>query len=254
MSHSICLNADLGELSGEGGRALDRAMLDIVSRCSIACGGHAGDAASMQATLRAAKARHVTVGVHPSYPDKENFGRISVSMDRDSLLSSLRSQVRSFLAIARENGVPTEHLKPHGALYNDAASSPDLARLIVQVAVETNLPAIIGPPESELETAARNARLGYIPEGFADRRYTDTGRLVARSEPDAVITLISEQAEQVLLLVTQKKVETADGTLVPMHVRTICLHGDTPGAIESALALREVLKAEGLTIAAASAS
>lgn len=254
MSRSICLNADTGELPGDTGRALDRAMLDIVSRCSIACGGHAGDAESMQATIRAARARNVAIGVHPSYPDRENFGRAPIRMDRDSLLSDLRSQVRTFLAIARENGVATAHLKPHGALYNEAAVNESVAGLVVQLTIEASIPAIIGPPGSKLEREAKRADVAYIAEGFADRRYAEDGRLLPRSDENALITDIAAQAKQVLSLVEKGLVEAPSGDLVPMPVQTICLHGDTPGAVESALALRDLLTARNVRIQPADAS
>lgn len=254
MSRSICLNADIGELPGPEGRALDRAILDIVSRCSIACGGHAGDAESMQATLRAARARQVAVGVHPSYPDRENFGRAPLSLDNDSLLAALRSQVRAFQAIARELSIATVHLKPHGALYNEAAADRGLAGLVVQIARETMIPAIIGPPDSELEAEAGRMGLRFIAEGFADRRYTDDGRLVSRAAPGAVITGTSEQAAQVLSIIERGMVEAQGGNPIPMRVETICLHGDTPGAVESALALRDLLRAGNVRIEAADAS
>ena len=250
MTQTICLNADIGELPGDTGRALDRAILDVVSRCNIACGGHAGDDESMRSTLRAARARNVAVGVHPSYPDRENFGRTTMQISAEDLAISLRQQVRTFLNIARDVGVTVAHLKPHGALYNDAARDAHLAGLIVRTAQDARITQLIGPPTSELSRAAEKVGLGFVAEGFADRRYSEDGSLVPRSEAGAVLTSIDEQISQTLQLVRDKCVTTRAGTSIDLHVQTICLHGDTTGAIHSAFAMREALNAHGISIEA----
>ncbi|KCZ50770.1 5-oxoprolinase subunit PxpA [Hyphomonas pacifica] len=248
MTRTICLNADIGELPGHNGRAMDRAILDVVSRCNIACGGHAGDETSMGQTLKAAKARNVIAGAHPSYPDKENFGRLSMAMPAEELKDTLRQQVRTFLRIALDIGAPVEHLKPHGALYNDAARNAGLASIIAAVAREARLNVLVGPPNSELSRAAAEFHLNYLPEGFADRRYQADGSLTPRSEPGAVLKDIKDQIAQVLEFVDQGSVKVARGERILMKVRTICLHGDTPGAIQSAMELRAALHAHDIEI------
>lgn len=250
MSRSVCLNSDIGELPGESGRALDRAILDVVSRCSIACGGHAGDDESMRATLKAAKARNVVAGAHPSYPDKANFGRTSMALPADELDATLRQQVRNLTSLARQAGVTIDHLKPHGALYNDAAGSPDLARTIVRTAREHRIRAIVGPPGSALQQQAELGGLDFLSEGFADRRYNPDGTLVSRTAPDAMLCAIDDQIAQVFRMVELGTVEARDGTTISLRIDTICLHGDTGGAVQSALALRDALQAKGIEIRA----
>lgn len=250
MKNTICLNADIGELSGANGRALDRAILDVVSRCSIASGGHAGDQASMVATVKAADARGVLIGAHPSYPDREGFGRKPMSMSREDLSTSLSQQVRALAAITRERGAKLSHLKPHGALYNTAAGDEDIARTIVDVTIQSRIPLLIGPPNSSLETAASDAGLDYLAEGFADRAYEVSGNLTPRSMSGAVLETDAERIRQAVQIAATGQVSVRTGETIDLPVRTICVHGDTPGALASALAIREALNAAGIEIAA----
>ena len=253
MSRTICLNSDIGELPGETGRAMDRAILDVVSRCSIACGGHAGDDDSMRATLKAAKARHVVVGAHPSYPDRQNFGRKSMKMPQDVLESSLRQQVRALGSFARGQGIAIDHLKPHGALYNDASRDPTLAEFIVRLTREARIRAVIGPPDSMLAKIAHATGTDFLAEGFADRTYARDGSLLARGESGAVIHEADAQAAQVICMIEDSTVIAADNQVISLQVDTICLHGDTAGAVQSALALREALHSRGIEIKAQAA-
>ena len=250
MTGSICLNADVGELPGEEGRALDRVILDVVTRCSIACGGHAGDTASMTATIRAAQARGVLSGAHPSYPDREGFGRRRANIDNRALEESLLSQVRSLKAIARETGAAVMHVKPHGALYNDAAKDRDLAGIVVSVCQRSGIDTLLGPPGSLLARAAERTGLVYIAEAFADRSYEADGSLTPRSVPGAVIADEAQQAEQVIRLIEKGEVIACTGERVSVNAQTICLHGDTPGAAQAALALKQALVARGIAIRA----
>lgn len=241
---SIDLNADLGE-----GCASDAELLCVVSSCNIACGGHAGDADSMARTVQLAIANGVAVGAHPSYPDREDFGRRSLSMGGDELYESLTSQVESLLDIAGELGARVRHLKPHGALYNDAAGSAELADIVARVAAE--LPGdvcLVGPPGSELECAAAGNDLVFIAEAFVDRAYRPDGRLAPRSEQGAVYADVERMVAQALSLATSNEVTTADGTIVSVPARTFCVHGDTPGAAEAARSIRSALEANGIAI------
>lgn len=248
MTGHICLNADIGELPGAAGRALDGMILEVVSRCSIACGGHAGDAVSMAETLRLAKARGVLAGAHPSYPDREGFGRMRKDMSLADLAVSLRQQVSDLLAIAAAEGVAVAHIKPHGALYNDAAREGDLARLVAALCVESGVRTLIGPPGSEMARAARAAGLSYIAEGFADRAYEADLSLTPRGLPGAVFEDHAAQRAQALDMVLKHQVTAWTGEIIPIRVETICLHGDTPGAAENAARLRAALETSGIAI------
>lgn len=227
---TIDLNADLGE-----GDAYDDALLQVVSSCNIACGGHAGDAQSMQATTVTALANGVAIGAHPGYPDREGFGRRSGFLCGDELRTSLIEQIAALNAIAANNGATLTHVKPHGALYNDAVNDRQLADLIVG-AVQAALPgaAFVGLPGSELQNAAYAGSLQFVAEGFADRAYQANGQLVPRSAPGAVHAQLEQILAQAISLVGK--------------VDTLCVHGDTPGAAGIAKQVRKELEKQGVTI------
>ena len=251
-ARTICLNADIGELPGDVGRNMDRAILDVVTRCNIAAGGHAGDAESMSKTMHAAKARGVEIGVHPSYPDRENFGRSPMTISAADLEEALGQQLRTFQSIARQEGVSVAYLKPHGALYNEAAKSPELAQLVADQTRRHRIPALMGQPGSEMEAAAGRTGLNFISEGFVDRQYSSEGRLVPRSEPGSVLEDFELQIEQAIHLARDHIVIARNGQQVGQKVETLCVHGDTPGAIHSAYALKQALLAEGFELKASS--
>lgn len=241
---SIDLNADLGE-----GGTCDAELLRIVSSCNIACGGHAGDADSMARTVQLAIANGVAVGAHPSYPDRESFGRRSVSLSSDELYESLAAQAESLLDIAGELGARIRHLKPHGALYNDAARDAALADVVARVASE--LPGdvcLVGPPGSELERAAAGNDLAFVAEAFVDRAYRADGGLVSRHEPGAVYADVDQMVAQALALATGKEIATSGGTMIAVPASTLCVHGDTPGAAQAAQAIRDALESGGIAI------
>jgi UPF0271 protein len=248
MSTRICLNADVGELPGDNGRALDRAILDVVTRCNIACGGHAGDDESMAATIQAAVARNVLIGAHPSYPDREGFGRTRPSVSDQELEQSLLSQVRALKTIAHEQGATIAHLKPHGTLYNDAAKDESLAGIVISTCQRMGIPELLGPPGSALERKARQAGLVFVAEAFADRSYEADASLTPRALPGAVMTDEAMQLAQVVSIVEAGEVIARTGERVRVQAQTICLHGDTPGAAGSALALKRALVARGIEI------
>ena len=250
MRTSICLNADVGELPGQEGRALDRTILDVVTRCNIACGGHAGDAETMTATVHAARARGVQIGAHPSYPDREGFGRARPNVSQEELERSLLGQVRTLKSIARDKSTEVTHLKPHGSLYNDAAKTRALAELVVSICRKTDITELVGPPGSALETSAKEAGLAFIAEAFADRSYEHDGSLSPRTLEGAVITDEARQLAQVMGLIETGRVIVRTGEHLAVPARTICLHGDTPGAARSAFLLRQALLERGVTIEA----
>ena len=248
MTRGICLNADIGELPGEVGRALDRAILKAVSRCSIACGGHAGDEESMSLTLRMAQEAGVLAGAHPSYPDREGFGRSRTSVSLAELAVSLGDQVSALQRLAAIAGVPVSHIKPHGALYNDAARDDELASLVARLCEEAGIRVLLGPPASAMERAAHAAGLSYFAEGFADRAYEADLSLTPRTLSGAMLEDHEAQRAQALSMALQNQVTARTGEILPIRIQTICLHGDTPGAAENAARLRAALEEQGVAI------
>ena len=229
---AIDLNADLGE-----GDAFDVELLEIVSSCNIACGGHAGDDVSMRTTVAAAISNDVAIGAHPSYPDREGFGRVSGFLAGDELRTSLQEQISALVSIAEEQGASLRHVKPHGALYNDAVNDRMLADIIAS-AIVASVPdaALVGLPDSELQHAALRHGLTFIGEGFIDRAYQSNGTLVPRSQPGAVHDTLELVLPQAISLVGK--------------VDTLCIHGDTPNAPRAAAAVRDALKNQGVEIRA----
>jgi UPF0271 protein len=242
----IDLNADVGE-----GETILEELLGIVSSCNIACGGHIGDAVSMRRTLDAAIAHNVVAGAHPSYPDREGFGRRSRFLPADALAPELEAQIRALCDMAALSGARIAHVKPHGALYNDAAIDRPLADAVT-AAVRAVDPAlvVVGPPGSELAESAGHAGLCFAAEGFVDRAYMADGSLVPRGEPGAVYECAGQAAAQAVDIATQSAVTAIDGTRIPLDVETLCIHGDTPGAAASAAAVREALETAGVRIIA----
>ena len=229
----IDLNADIGEGCGD-----DDALLQCVSSASIACGGHAGDAQSMRAALRACRRLGVAAGAHPGYADREHFGRRALSLPPELLQRQLREQLEALARIAREEGVPLCHVKPHGALYNQAAQDEALAAQLVQVvqAVAPGL-ALMGLAGSALPRAARRAGLRAIDEGFADRGYSPEGLLLPRDQAGAFVDDPQRAARQVLRLLDSDPAASS-----------FCIHGDRPGAAGFARELRAALESMGWTI------
>ncbi len=242
----IDLNADIGEGWGD-----DDALLTIVSSCNIACGGHAGDADSMARTVSSAIANGVAVGAHPGYPDREGFGRESGFMRGDDLYDSLTAQVTELADIAAHLGAKLVHVKPHGALYNDAVRDAELADVIGRVTAEApGSPALMGMAGTELEHAARRHGLRFIAEAFIDRAYEADGTLVSRKEPGAVHEDLNVATTQAVRLAKDGEVTARGGEQVSVQADTLCVHGDTPGAAEKARAVRDVLESHGVEIRA----
>lgn len=241
---SIDLNADMGEYNTEKERQNEAALMPLVSSCSIACGGHTGTEETMQATVRLAKSHSVRAGAHPSYPDHEGFGRRSIDIPRDELEASLRTQIQNLKNILDTNGLEANHIKPHGALYNDAAKNIDLARLIARASGNT---ALVGPPGSALEQAASESGLQFFSEGFVDRRYLASGALTPRSMDGAIIKDVTERAAQATAIAQQESFKAADGDLC-LRVDTLCIHSDSPGAVETATQVRHALETKGFSI------
>ncbi|KXX68542.1 5-oxoprolinase subunit PxpA [Flammeovirga sp. SJP92] len=225
---TIDLNADLGE-----GFPYDEQLLQIVSSCNIACGGHTGTKESMKITLRLAQKYNVNVGAHPSYPDQGNFGRKEIVISDQKLKLSLMNQINDLLEISKEEKVKVSYVKPHGALYNKAMVDKTTALIIVEAvqAVSKNL-AIMGMPSSKLEALCIKQGIHFIKESFADRRYTSDGKLVSRREVGAIIHTNEDVWLQIKSTIEKGQLESIDGKLVALKTNSICFHGDTPEALE----------------------
>ncbi|MCS6848066.1 MAG: 5-oxoprolinase subunit PxpA [Anaerolineae bacterium] len=243
-SFRVILNCDCGE-----GMADDAMILSHVTAANIACGGHAGDADSMRAALRLCKQFGVSAGAHPSYPDRAHFGRRILPMTPDEITAAVCEQLQALSAIASEEGVTLTHVKPHGALYNQAATRREIADVIARavVAHDPNL-ALIGLAGSALIEAGEAAGLYVLREAFADRAYERDGSLRDRDLPDALIqdnVRCLAQAEDIIL---RGLVMAHDGALIPLRADTICIHSDTPGAAERAAFLRRGLLQAGVEL------
>lgn len=242
----IDLNADLGE-----GYEFDVELMRIVSSCNIACGGHTGDVASMSTTLALAIADDVAIGAHPSYPDREGFGRTAQFCAGSDLHNSLIKQIDNLNSLALKMGAKMSHVKPHGALYNDAAADRELADLVVNAVIEASPGvSIVAPPDSALRDAAQQLDLDFIAEAFVDRAYAADGSLVPRSEPNAVHTDINTVTTQALRLATDAEVTAENGDVISIAAQTLCLHGDTANAAELGRAVRDVLTKGGVNVRA----
>ncbi len=239
----IDLNADVGE----GFTETDAGLIPLLTSANIACGGHAGDVATMTASVALCRAHGVAVGAHPSYPDREGFGRREMTMDLQELRAALIAQINAIATVAEAAGTRLRHVKPHGALYNRAAADPALATVVAEVVrdVDPSL-LLVGLAGSCLPAAGRAAGLRVIGEGFADRRYTLHGFLVPRSERGAVLDDPDEVREQVISLVLDRRVTACCGNPVALDVDTLCLHGDGPHAIAFARLVREALLGAGV--------
>jgi UPF0271 protein len=246
MNLVVDLNADLGE--GEGH---DNELLDLVTSANIACGFHAGDANTMRASIDSALARGVAVGAHPSLFDRENFGRKELNVTTKEISDAVGYQLGIFAAIAESAGAKPNHVKPHGALYNMATRNQEISAAIANAisAFDSTL-ILFAPSDSPLERAGASAGLQIAHEVFADRNYLGDGTLVPRTRPDALLHDPDEAATRVIRMLREGKVQGVDGVDVNVRAETICVHGDTPGAVEFARALRSRLEKEHVSIRA----
>lgn len=250
---SIDLNADIGEADTPDWAAAEADIVSAISSANIACGGHAGDNASMRRTVGNALAKHVTIGAHPAYPDRKNFGRLSLTIGQDIdakvLAESLRRQILDLTEICAAEGAELKYVKPHGALYNDAVFDDYKAKLISDVVARLEMGLILlGGPRSEMEKAASEFGLRFVAEGFIDRRYTDDGHLLSRKIKGAVLTDQTERLAQATALATTGEVTTDSGKTLTLRTGSLCVHGDSAGAVETAKHARAAIEATGLKI------
>ncbi len=246
---TIDLNADVGESFGAYSMGNDAALLELVSSANIACGAHAGDPTVMQRTIANAIAGGASLGAHPGYPDIQGFGRRSMAISESEAYGWVLYQIGALQAFARAAGSALRHVKPHGALYNDAAKNPALARGIARAvrAAGGDL-CLVGLPDCEMERAAKAVGIAYAREFFADRAYEDDGSLVPRSREGAVLHDEELCVRRVLRLIAEGKVETMSGKIIPISAETICLHGDNEKAVVFARLLAQALKDKGVEI------
>ena len=240
------LNADLGEGAGH-----DDELLEFVTSANIACGFHAGDADTIHGSIEAARDHGVAVGAHPSLFDRENFGRKELPVTPEEVCDAVSYQLGVFRAIAEALGLRPNHVKPHGALYNMAVRDEKIAGAIARAITSTDRTLVLFAPDgSALAGVAEAGGLKIAREVFADRNYLADGTLVPRTRPDALLHDPEEAAARVLRMLGEGKVRSVDGVDVDVRAETICVHGDTPGAIEFARALRSRLESENVKICA----
>lgn len=241
----IDLNADVGEGFD------DDALVPLVTSVNVSCGAHAGDDEAIRATLRIARTHGVAVGAHPSFPDREGFGRRITTRDPDAIADLVAAQVAHLAALAAADGVALGHVKPHGALYNLAAADRGVADAVARGAAlalpGTCLVVLAG---SIALAAARTAGLVAIAEAFVDRAYLDDGTLAPRARPGAVIEDVADATRRALALARRAPITSLEGTPLRITADTLCLHGDTPGAAARARAVRDALTAAGIRLAA----
>ena len=246
MKLHVDINADLGEGAGH-----DAELFEFISSANIATGFHAGDSDTMHAAVCGAKEHGVAVGAHPSFFDRENFGRKELKVSNKEVFDAVAYQLGIFQAIASAVGVRPNHVKPHGALYNMAVRDEKLADAIAR-AIESVDPKLIlfAPDKSDLARAGEAHGLQVAREVFADRNYLNDGWLVPRTRPDALLRDPKDAAQRVLRMLRERKVRSVEGRDVDVRGETICVHGDTPGAVEFARELRTQLEREGVRIGA----
>jgi UPF0271 protein len=249
MSTTVDLNSDLGEGFGRWSLGDDDAMLDLVTSANVACGFHAGDPSILRRVCDRAAERGVAIGAQVSYRDLAGFGRRSIDVPPEELANEVLYQLGALDGLARVAGSRVSYVKPHGALYNDAASSEQTAAAVVEaVALYDSTLPVLGLAGSVLLARAEARGLVAVPEAFADRAYTSEGLLVSRREPGAVLHDVEEVAARCVQLATQGVVAGVDGSTVEVRASSICVHGDTPGAVEMARAVKQALHDAGVEL------
>lgn len=240
----VDLNCDIGE-----GMQTDELIIPLITSANIACGFHAGDTGTIKQTIQLCIQQQVAIGAHPSWPDKEHFGRKEMQLSSTALYTLIVDQLHIISSAAKEQGANMHHVKPHGALYNQSAKDPLIASVIAKAVKEFDPSLIlVGLSGSHSITEAKNAGLKTASEVFADRTYQDDGSLTPRSQPNALIEDKNKALLQVLQMLTQQTVTTATGKIIPIVADSICLHGDGPTAVELCEFLRLSLEQNQILI------
>ncbi|WP_159949126.1 5-oxoprolinase subunit PxpA [Rhizobium sp. 18065] len=246
---TIDLNSDLGESYGAWAMGDDAAMLAIVSSANVACGFHAGDSLGILKTVRAAAEKGVSIGAHVSYPDRVGFGRRDMDVTRDELIADVIYQIGALKGIAAAAGVKVGYVKPHGALYNRIANDAKQGQAVIDgiKAIDPSL-VLMGLAGAPILDLARKSGLEVVAEAFADRAYTPDGQLVSRREAGAVLHDTQVIARRMLQLAKDGTLEAIDGSTIKVDARSICVHGDSPGAVAIAEEIRRTFEANGITV------
>jgi UPF0271 protein len=247
----VDLNCDMGELPEMLADGSQEALMKFVTSTNVACGGHAGDEEIMRTTIEQAMRHGVAVGAHPGYEDRENFGRVALNLSADEIRDSVYRQVVALAKIAQKCGAAVVHVKPHGALYNQAARDAGIARGIAEgVRLWRQDVVLVGLAGSVMLEEFRAAGFRVAAEGFADRRYEKDRSLRLRKFRDALLDAPEKAAEQAVRIAEGRGVLTREGTVVPVEAQTICIHGDTPGADRIVEAVRAALVGAGVSVRA----
>jgi UPF0271 protein len=245
----VDLNCDMGELPEMLANGSQEALMKFVTSVNVACGGHAGDEEMMRATIEQALQHGVAVGGHPGYEDRENFGRVALNLSAEEIRDSVYRQIVALAKIAEKCGAAVVHVKPHGALYNQAAQDAGIARGIADGVRRWRQDVVlVGLAGSVMLQEFRAAGFRVAAEAFADRRYEKDGSLRARKFRDALLDTPEKASEQALRIAEGRGVLTREGTVVTVEAQTICIHGDTPGAERIAKAVRGALEAAGVMV------
>jgi 5-oxoprolinase (ATP-hydrolysing) subunit A len=246
---TVDLNCDMGEMPEAIADGTQEALLRSITSANVACGGHAGDAETMRLTIEQALRAGVAIGAHPGYADRENFGRLELKIPAEEVAASVYEQVLALTEIARDCGAEVVHVKPHGALYNQAVRNRELALAIAQGVARWNRKAVlVGLAGSAMLDVFREAGFSVAAEAFADRRYEPDGTLRSRKFEDALLRDPAEAGKQALAMVKHGVVTASDGSEVAVVAQTICVHGDTPGATRIAEEVARTLRASGVTL------
>jgi UPF0271 protein len=246
----IDLNCDMGELPEAIADGTQEALMPSLTSVNIACGGHAGDAQTMQTTIAQALRWKLAIGAHPGYPDPANFGRLELNLSPEAIADSVYEQVRTLAEIATRSGVRLTHVKPHGALYNQAVHNRVLAESIAKgIARWRRDVVLVGLAGSPMLDVFCEAGFRVATEAFADRRYEPDGTLRSRKHPNALIHDPAEAGRQALSIVQRGRVIARDGNQIAVNAQTICIHGDTPGAPQIAAAVAKTLREAGVMLA-----
>lgn len=245
----IDLNCDMGESFGVYTLGYDEAAMPHVTSINVACGFHASDPLNMLNTVRKAKKYNLAIGAHPAFPDLVGFGRRVMACSKEEIFADVAYQIGALAGICRAEGLTLQHVKVHGALYNMAEKDIAIGTVIAEAikSIDPDL-YMVCSCSSPMVKAAQNVGINYVEEAFADRAYTKEGTLVPRSQAGAVIHDVKEVAQRVLSLVKTGKVRTIDGTEIALKADTICVHGDTPGAVDMIKEIRGLLENEGVAL------
>lgn len=248
------INSDLGESEESLANGTDFELMRYITSANVACGGHAGDEHTMRETVRIAKQLNVTVGAHPGYPDRANFGRIESPMSAAEIEASVRDQIAALAEVAALLGVHLVHCKPHGALYHAANKSTEVAAAIGRAVLESDEQLImVGQAGSSTLALWQSMGLSSVAEAFADRAYEPDGILRKRTLPGALLDTPEKAAQQAVNIATRQTALATDGSDLKVAAGTICIHSDTPGSVAIARAVNEALKKAGVQVRALSA-